>query len=592
MAWNLSCNDWEDRLRGGRSLVPDLPLDRFEADQALKFFNQLQLPDVPGKPALAEAGGDWFRDIVAALFGSLVPGSNERLIRELFILAPKKSSKTTYGAALMMTALLVNRRPRAEFLIVAPTKMIADLSFNQAVGMIQAAPELAKRFHIQEHLKQITDARSESRGGTQAQLKIKTFDTGVLTGVKPAGALLDELHEIAKDPAASRIIGQLRGGLLPNPEGFLAFITTQSDQPPSGIFRTELIKARMIRDGKAGGAMLPVLYEFPESMLASGEWRDPEQWWMVTPNRGKSVTIDRLKEDWESAQLAGEDEVCRWASQHLNIQIGLTLRSDRWVGADFWDTCVDDTLTLDTLIDRCEVIVVGVDGGGLDDLMGIAVLGREKTTRRWLLWSRAWAHAIVLARRKSEAVRFRDFERDGDLAIVSQIGQDVLEIAEIIERIDASGRLAEKAAIGVDPVGIGQVIEELAARGIGGERVVGVPQGYKLNGAIKTLERKLAENAIVHGGRPLMAYCIGNARIEPRDNAVLITKAASGTAKIDPLMALLDAVALMSKNPEAAIGRSVYEEIAERAKLQGEKPSRLSPARRDPEDERYWQELA
>jgi phage terminase large subunit-like protein len=38
--------------------------------------------------------------------------------------------------------------------------------------------------------------------------------------------------------------------------------------------------------------------------------------------------------------------------------------------------------------------------------------------------------------------------------------------------------------------------------------------------------------------------------VEPKGNAILITKAVSGTAKIDPLMAMFDAVAVMSKCPE------------------------------------------
>ncbi|MNO08364.1 hypothetical protein D3C81_2309730 [compost metagenome] len=46
-----------------------------------------------------------------------------------------------------------------------------------------------------------------------------------------------------------------------------------------------------------------------------------------------------------------------------------------------------------------------------------------------------------------------------------------------------------------------------------------------------------------------MDWCVGNARIESRANSVLITKQASGTAKIDPVMALLNAVSLMATNP-------------------------------------------
>jgi phage terminase large subunit-like protein len=120
-------------------------------------------------------------------------------------------------------------RPRAEFLLIAPTVSVAHIAFSQALGMVEKDPDgfLPKRMHIQEHLRKITDRR------TKATLEIKAFDTSVLTGVKPAGVLLDELHEIAKNPAAERLIGQLRSGLLPDPEGFLMFITTQSDEPPT-----------------------------------------------------------------------------------------------------------------------------------------------------------------------------------------------------------------------------------------------------------------------------------------------------------------------------------------------------------------------
>jgi phage terminase large subunit-like protein len=562
MDLSLACPDWEDRIRAARSLIPEgaKAINPAESSRAVSIFNKLCIPDVPGTPSFAEAGGDWFREIVGSLLGSIDPVSGSRLIRELFLMVAKKNSKTTGGAGLMLTALLMNQRPRVKFLLTGPTQEVSDLAFDQAVGMIENDPAgfLQKRMHIQGHLKTISDRR------TKAELRIKTFDMSVAVGALPAGVLFDELHEISKNSKASRIIGQLRGGMLPNPEAFLAFITTQSDEPPAGAFKAELQMARAIRDGRTNGRMLPVLYEFPLAIVRDRghppAWQDPANWPMVTPNNGRSITISRLVEDFEMAKLKGDEEIRRWASQHLNIEIGVGLQSDAWPGAAFWESNADPTLTLDAIMERSEIVVVGIDGGGLDDLLGLAVLGREKVTRNWLHWGHAWAHESVLERRKDIAATLRDFEADGDLTVVKRVGDDVQEVADIVEQLESARLLPEKIAVGVDQAGISEIVDELSHRGIAPERVGGVPQGWKLNNAIKTTERKLAGGALKHGGSRLMAWTVGNAKAEARGNAITITKQAAGSAKIDPLMALFDAVVAMGLNPEA---RGSYLETAD-----------------------------
>jgi phage terminase large subunit-like protein len=556
--WSLACPDWQERIRDGRSLIPDLPLNQADAKRAVAAFNKLCLPDVVGTPNLAEAAGDWFREIVAAMFGSYDAAAKKRLVRQLFLLVPKKNFKTTGGAALQLTALLLNKRPRAEFQLVGPTQEIADIAFSQAVGMIEADPEgfLQKRLQVQDHVKTITDRK------TKAELKIKTFHADIVTGGNTVGCLIDELHLLGKRKDAARIIGQLRGGLMAKPEGYLAFITTQSDEDPTGVFLSELNKARAIRDGKLHGVpMLPVLYEFPDDIAQSeAAWRDPKNWPMVTPNRDRSVTIQRLIEDFHEAEVAGHAEVCRWASQHLNVQIGLALKSESWAGAEHWMSCADMTLTLDTLLERSEVVVGGVDGGGMDDLLGLAVLGREKDTRRWLHWGYAWGHEKVLERRADIAPRLRTLHEKNLLSLIPDNSDaDVKGVADIFERIEDAGLLPEKHAIGVDQVGITEIVDELALRGFDTTpetgRVMGVRQSWMLSNTIKSTERRLAAGDLVHGGSPMMAWSVGNARVEPRGNAITITKQMAGTAKIDPLMALFNAVAVMTLNP-AARGKS------------------------------------
>jgi phage terminase large subunit-like protein len=196
--------------------------------------------------------------------------------------------------------------------------------------------------------------------------------------------------------------------------------------------------------------------------------------------------------------------------------------------------------------------VIGIDGGGLDDLLGLAAVGRERGTGKWLHWAHAWAHKIVLERRKEIAPLLEDFRKQGDLTIVERPGEDVMAVADIVCQIRDSGLLPAEKGIGVDAAGIGDIVDELTTddRGITMEQIVAIAQGWRLNGAIKTTERKIAGGEMVHGGQPMMAWCVGNARIEDRGNAILITKQASGKAKIDPLMATFNAVSLMSLNPQ------------------------------------------
>ena len=75
--------------------------------------------------------------------------------------------------------------------------------------------------------------------------------------------------------------------------------------------------------------------------------------------------------------------------------------------------------------------------------------------------------------------------------------------------------------------------------------------GNALMGAIKTIERKLVDGTFRHGGQALMKWCAGNAIVQPTPTGMRVARDASGYGKIDPLMALFDATALMAMNPSA-----------------------------------------
>jgi phage terminase large subunit-like protein len=558
MDWSTACEDWGDRIVSGRSIVPVGALFPEEADAALAAFRDLRVVDAAGSPTIGESSREWIIDFASALFGSYDPVAAKRLITNYFILISKKNGKSTTAAAIMLTALLMNWRKSAEFLILAPTLEVANNSFFAARDMVKADEELAELLHVQEHLKQITHE------GTGAILKVVAADNDTVSGKKATGVLVDELWLFGKRANAENMLREATGGLVSRPEGFVVYLSTQSDEPPAGVFKQKLQYFRDVRDGKiVDKRSLPVLFEFPPKMVEEKAYLDPANFYVTNPNIGLSVSREWLEAELSAAQAAGEESVRGFVAKHLNIEVGQALRSDRWAGAEYWEAAADPGLTLDELLASCDVVTIGIDGGGLDDLYGFCVIGRERGDgdvrfRRWLCWNHTWCARVAVERRKSEAAKYADFEAAGELTIVDNLDDAEVEMAGIIKRIHDAGLLA---GVGMDPAGAKSLVDKLECAGVPTDLIAAVSQGYKLNGIIVDCERRLFSRTLIHGGQTLMSWAVSNARLELKGNAVIVTKQASGKAKIDPLMALFDAATLMSMNPEPT-GISVFDRLA------------------------------
>lgn len=544
MNWQTSCTDWAQRLIDKKSIIP-APIFPSEAELALEIFKDLRVVDLPGKPTFGECSEPWVFDFVSAIFGAYDEETGKQLIREFFLLISKKNTKSTIAAGIMLTALILCWREDEEHLILAPTKEVADNSFKPAAGMIRADEDLSALFQVQDHIRTITHRN------TKATLKVVAADTDTVSGKKSGRVLVDELWLFGKRGNAEAMFMEALGGQVSRPEGWVIYLTTQSDEPPEGVFKEKLQYFRDVRDGKIDDRKsLGVLYEFPDAMIESKAYEQPENFYITNPNIGRSVSAEWLEDNLKKNKGKQDGTFNQFLAKHLNVEIGMNLRSNRWVGADFWEAQAIRPFSFEELIERSEIISLGVDGGGLDDLLGFAAVGREKITGKWLLWVRAWAHPSVLQRRQSEVAKLSDFEKLGEVVFVKNVGDDVAELAELAAQVKASGKLDK---VGVDPNGLGGIIDALEKEGITQEdgEILGISQGWKLTGAIKTTERKLAEGVLQHGGTALMNWCVGNAKTVPQGNAVTITKQVAGSAKIDPLMATFNAVTLMSLNPHA-----------------------------------------
>ena len=557
-------------------LTPCPPIFPEEAEEAIQTYNALQMCDQGTRgdyPTFGELSLPWTTEFVQAVFGCYCdieghPLRGRRLIKTFFMLISKKNGKSTLAAGIMLTALLQNWRDEAEFIILSPTKEIADNSFKPIAAAIEADDELRTLLHVQTHIRTITHR------DTNATLKVVAADSQTVSGKKAVGILVDELHEFGKMAKAGQMLTEATGGLMSRPEGFVIYLTTQSSEPPAGVFKEKLEYARKVRDGIINDpTFYPIIYEHPKHIIDDKSYLDSSTFYMTNPNLGASVDEPTLLGLMEEAKLTSEEKLLDVLAKHLNVEVGLNLRSDRWPGADLWaDAAKLPRVTLTYLIQNCEVVAGGVDGGGLDDLLGAAMIGREKhwtdvvipahndeatgelideTTvrvQRWVVWMHGWMHNSVLLRRQDIATKLHDLRRAGLLSLVTRPGQDCEQMAACFARVEKAGLLFQ---IGFDPAAIGALIDALLQAGVDPDKMVKVNQGYKLAGSIKTTERKLWEGVLVHDGNDLGNWVVGNAKVVVRGNGLYVTKQVSGTAKIDPLIALFNAVDIMQLNPEA-----------------------------------------
>lgn len=547
-SWSTACLDWERRIVAGESLVPIDPLFPDQAAKALDIFKGLRVPDIAGRPTFGEVAPPFVLDLVGAIFGAYDAETGRRLINQLLLLIAKKNTKSTIAAGVMLTALVMNWRHEQGLSILAPTIEVAHNSFNPAAAMVRLDPELSTLLHVQDHMRTIRHRT------TDARLRVIAADSDTAAGSKDGFVLVDELWLFGKRAKAKAMLDEATGGLVSRPEGFVMYLTTHSDEAPAGVYAEKLRYARGVRDGQiADPSFMPMLYEWPNALLEQEAYLNPAMFYVTNPSLGRSVSAEWLTGKLAEAQESTDKGSLQlFLAKHLNVEIGMRLSGRHWAGADLWEAATEPGLTLDALIERCDVAVAGIDGGGLDDLLALAVIGRDRETRDWLHWAHAWAQPKVLERRKEIAPRLLDLSAAGELTICDQPTQDVEELADLVERLWKAGLLPKQDGVGLDPFGVTAIVEAIASRGLPDELLLAVPQGVRLSQGVWGAERKLNDGTFRHGGQPLMAWAIGNAVAEQRGNAVIITKETAGKAKIDPLIATFNAVQLMSRNPQAS----------------------------------------
>ena len=310
--------------------------DRDKAERFCNFFEKM----IHVKGEWAKAGATIKMEPFQAFsfgvpFGWVHRKSRLRKYREVFLMFPRKSAKSTGGAIVGNYLFFADGEEGAEVYSGANSERQALKVFEPAWLMVKKTPGLKENFGVGL-------GGTDTNPGPMYQLSTASRFEMVVgnpgDGANPHGWILDEYHE-AKTPDQ---YDTAKTGMGSRTQPMLWIVTTAGTNTASPCYD----KYNQIRDILSGikenETIWGVVYEIDEG----DDWTDFNVWKKANPGYGISVYPDYLKAQYNDAMQNANQQnsiLCKNLNKWMNVGIS-------WMNMQKWGKCENRKLNLDDLV--------------------------------------------------------------------------------------------------------------------------------------------------------------------------------------------------------------------------------------------------
>ncbi len=497
-------------------------------DRAVRFFQNLtHTGDYSGQPFNLRP---WQEAPLRKLFGTVRPDST-RQYRKTFWALPRKQGKTEIVAAGSLYLLLGQGRREQRVYTASGDVEQASLIFRAACDMIRNDPVLERLVVIYDGYKRIDypDGRSS--------LKVLSSVPKSKHGLGPTAVLIDEYHVVDEE-----LVNVLTTGFGARRDPLTWMITTAGHDRTSLCY-DEWQYAEKVRDGVIEDpTYLPVLY----AADPGDDWTDEATWHKAMPALGDYCSLDFIREEFRKAR-----ERPRFENTFKQLYLNLwTEASARWLSSERWAEC-GGTVDLESYEGQpCDA---GLDLGVTGDMSALVLVfdneagGVDVFPRFWVPADGRWQQEEVSRK------LYPLWHRQGFLTFTDGETQDHQQIEDEILALNDRFPIRQLVA---DRAYASHLLSRLF--NLHGVPVKGIPQGpVTLNEPMCKLEALVLAGEIRHGGHPVLAWNVANAKVRRNSTGLMHLDKAGSTQRIDGLAALIDALAARILRPEAE--PSVYE---------------------------------
>ena len=489
------------------------------------FINDLKhTGDFIGEPFALRP---WQENIVRRIFDE----NGKARYRRVFIGLPRKNGKTELVAAIVCFLLLASgRRGHRIYSASGDAKQAAIIheAASTMIGQSEAMSAVCQIYRGND--KQI---KFEANG---SRFEALSSDAALKHGLKPTVNIFDEVHVF---PNGS-LHAALETGMGATKEPLTIYITT------AGWDRTSLCwelwsRARAAKaDPASDPTFLPILYE-----LEDGEdWSDESVWHRINPGLGDFCHLEDMRDKFQTAVKfpVHENEFRQFSLNQW------TQQQNRWINVDAWSSCAFCLGDIDLASMEGQSCYSGFDRGVTGDISAYWMIwpvdgGLKIAGRCWLPRDGKWRDELRNKElyplwQKMGAIRFTD----GNVADAVDGGQIEREIIELNERFPVRSMFADKAYAS-------DLLNSVAAKAmVPIAAIAQIPS--RLNEACVALEEMILSQKIEHGDNPVLNAAIANATIKRNPTGLMCLDKSSMTERIDPLAALINAIAAWKADPE------------------------------------------
>ena len=423
------------------------------------------------------------------------------------IFSMKKVGKTTCIAALAGWKAMCFRDQ--SIYIMASSVKQAGICFD-TISKFKRHPVLAKNWHLQEHIKKITDKQSGST------IQILAGGQGTISGYGADLFIIDETSEHPKHQV-QKCWDRLEFSGAAKENSQIISITTPSHELDHLGYRlyqrcNRLLKGEDFEDT----ATLPVVYSVP----TDEDWEDEEVWKKYLPHLNKTVSIDFYRKAYRRAKTDISEEMA------MRIYLlGQYVRNKHvFVDLGQWAKC---KRTKEIKFKEKPRVAIGLDNGGSNDLMGITVLIPYED--KVIIEPRAILSEQALHKKnKTGQVQYQAWYDQGLLEVVDT---ETITFETVLRILEDIYQKYEVAALAYDPWQLSDLQDEFLKLN---RLTIETPQfGKYLSPLILDFERKIKEETFVHYDHPVMIFCVENFQVKENKFGKLEFQKENSRSKID-----------------------------------------------------------